>query len=75
LKIYDVLGREVETLVKEMQNAGRHSVTFSTNKLTSGAYFYRLSAMPSARQDLVPKDGGGGHAGSFIDTKKCILLQ
>jgi photosystem II stability/assembly factor-like uncharacterized protein len=44
LKIYDVLGREVQTLVNERQNPGNHSVTFTASKLPSGVYFYRLQA-------------------------------
>lgn len=44
LKVFDVLGREVETLVNERQNAGNHSVQFNASKLISGVYFYRLEA-------------------------------
>jgi hypothetical protein len=44
LKVYDVLGREVRTLVNERQTAGDHSVTFNAAKLSSGIYFYRLQA-------------------------------
>ena len=44
LKIYDALGREVQTLVNERQNAGSHSVTFNSINLPSGVYFYRLEA-------------------------------
>ncbi len=44
LKVYDVLGREVATLVNEHQNAGPHSATFNATNLTSGVYFYRITA-------------------------------
>lgn len=44
LKIYDVLGRELTTLVDERQIAGGHSVTFNANALPNGVYFYRLQA-------------------------------
>jgi hypothetical protein len=44
LKIYDLLGREVETLVKGEMSAGVHSVQFDASKLASGIYFYRLRA-------------------------------
>jgi Domain of unknown function (DUF5060)/Secretion system C-terminal sorting domain len=44
LKIFDVLGREVKTLVNEEQNAGTHSVAFNAANLPSGVYFYRLQA-------------------------------
>ncbi len=44
LKVYDVLGREVTTLVNERENAGNHSVTFNASKLASGVYFYRIDA-------------------------------
>jgi len=44
LKVYDVLGREVKTLVNQRETAGSHSVTFSAGDLPSGVYFYRLQA-------------------------------
>ena len=54
LKVYDILGNEVETLVNEEKTAGNYSLQFSTAKqeLASGIYFYRLQA------------------GSFTNTKK-----
>ncbi|MBN8705634.1 MAG: T9SS type A sorting domain-containing protein [Bacteroidetes bacterium] len=44
LKIYDVIGREVATLVNERKPAGRYQVTFNAGYLSSGVYFYRIEA-------------------------------
>ena len=44
LKIYDVLGREVKTLVNEIRSAGVHEIEFNASSLASGIYFYRISA-------------------------------
>ena len=59
LKVYDVLGREVATLVDKFQQPGNYKSQFSTYnfQLTSGVYFYRL------------------RAGNFLSTKKLILLK
>ena len=43
LKIYDVLGREVITLVNGVENPGNHEVKFDASDLASGVYFYVLS--------------------------------
>ena len=43
LKIYDVLGREVTTLVNEMKSAGSYSIDFNASGLSSGIYFYKLT--------------------------------
>jgi hypothetical protein len=42
LKVYDILGREVATLVNEEKPAGNYDVQFTSNGLTSGIYFYKL---------------------------------
>ena len=61
LKIYDVLGNEVATLVNEELSTGTYEVEFSAtgggSELTSGIYFYQLKT------------------GSFIETKKMLLLK
>lgn len=44
LKIYDVLGREVRTLVNEEMKAGSYKVDFNSKGLSSGIYFYRITA-------------------------------
>jgi hypothetical protein len=42
LKIYDIVGREVQTLVSEMKQAGYYSIDFSGSSLSSGVYFYKI---------------------------------
>jgi photosystem II stability/assembly factor-like uncharacterized protein len=42
LKVYDVLGNEVETLVNEERPAGTYEIEFDANGLSSGVYFYQL---------------------------------
>ena len=44
LKVYDLLGREVATLVNENLHPGTYEISFNANALTSGIYFYRLTA-------------------------------
>jgi hypothetical protein len=62
LKIYDVLGREVATLVNEWKEAGIYSITFDTRNssfdiLSSGVYYYRLQTS------------------QFVEIKKLVLLR
>lgn len=44
LKVYDMLGREVSTLVDEYKTQGSYSVNFNASSLTSGVYVYQLKA-------------------------------
>jgi hypothetical protein len=44
LKVFDVLGREVENLVNQKQAAGSYEVNFNASKLSSGIYIYRIKA-------------------------------
>ena len=61
LKVFDILGNEVATLVDEYREAGRYEVEFQSavgnRRLASGIYFYKLQA------------------GSFVETKKMILMR
>ena len=57
LKIFDILGNEIETLINEEKPAGQYEIEFDATGLASGIYFYRL------------------HTGSFVETKKMILLK
>ena len=44
LKIYDILGREVRTLINEYKSPGTYYINFNAHGLSSGVYFYRLTA-------------------------------
>ena len=44
LKVYDITGKEVSTLVNQFQNAGVHSVSFDASKMNSGVYLYTISS-------------------------------
>lgn len=44
IRVYDVLGNEIETLVKEEKNAGQYEIEFDGSLLTSGIYYYRITA-------------------------------
>ncbi len=44
MRLYDVLGTEVETLVNEIKSAGKHQVSFDASGLKSGVYYYSLQA-------------------------------
>ncbi len=57
LKVYDVLGKEIATLVNDEKPAGSYEVEFSAIGLPSGIYFYKLQA------------------GSFVETKKMVLMK
>lgn len=42
LRVYDVLGNEVATLVNEFRNAGKHSIVYDMSDLSAGTYYYQL---------------------------------
>ncbi|MCK9279969.1 MAG: T9SS type A sorting domain-containing protein [Melioribacteraceae bacterium] len=44
LKVYDMIGNEISTLVDNYVNAGEYEVEFNANNLASGVYFYTLSS-------------------------------
>lgn len=49
LRVYDILGREVRTLVNGYQDSGIHTATFDGSNLSSGIYFCRLTAPGSTQ--------------------------
>ena len=44
MKVYDILGNEITTLVNKEQSAGKYSVNFDAGNLTSGIYFYQITS-------------------------------
>jgi hypothetical protein len=65
LKIFDLLGREVATIVSEEMAAGSYTRQWNAMNSSSGVYFYRLvaKAIPS------------GQAGTYSEAKKLLLLK
>jgi hypothetical protein len=61
ITLYDLTGREVSKLVNEVKTAGYYTVQFNASNLSSGMYFYRISA-----------EGTGN---SFVTTKKMVLVK
>ena len=57
LKIYDILGNEITTLVNKEMQSGSYEATFNAAGFSSEIYLYKLQA------------------GSFVETKKMILLK
>ena len=57
LKVFDITGREVASLINEELSAGKYSQSWNALNVSSGVYFYRLEA------------------GSFVQTKKLVLLK
>ncbi len=65
LKVFDISGKEVASLVNGVQLPGTKSVNFNANNLASGVYYYRLQAGN-------PSTGSGQ---SFVETKKLVLIR
>ncbi|MFN3694480.1 MAG: hypothetical protein ACK4UV_05685, partial [Ignavibacterium sp.] len=69
LRVYDILGNEVATLVNEYREAGRYEVVFQSTvgnrQLASGIYFYSITVVnPSSSQEEI-----------FVSSKKMIYLK
>ncbi len=78
LKVYDILGNEIATLVNKQQQPGNYEVEFSAVRansnlpLPSGVYFYRLR-VADAESSLPNGQAGSGQG--FHQTKKMVLLR
>ena len=64
IKIYDILGSEVATLLNSTRNEGRYEVVWNASTYASGVYFYTIKAIPNSSSGK-----------EFYMTKKLILLK
>ncbi|MCX7611957.1 MAG: PKD domain-containing protein [Ignavibacterium sp.] len=66
LKIYDILGNEITTLVNEFKEAGYHTIEFNNStQLPSGVYFYQLSI----------HNNEGSESNKFRKTMKMVIMK
>jgi photosystem II stability/assembly factor-like uncharacterized protein len=64
IKVFDIIGAEIETLVDKEMPEGSYEITWNAANLPSGVYFYQLKVYPA-----------NSGARSFIDTKKMMLTK
>ena len=62
LKVYDILGNEINKLVNERQNSGEHTLSYDGSGLASGTYFLKINAV-------------GNDGQIFTSVKKMVLLK
>ncbi len=65
LSVFDVFGQEIESLINTFQPAGTYEIVFNAGKLSSGYYFYKLTA----------GNTGTGSEKVFVKTKEMLLLK
>jgi hypothetical protein len=61
IRLYDITGREIKTLVNETKQAGYYTTEFNGSNISSGTYFYRIVAE--------------GNGQKFVMTKKAVLIK
>ncbi|MEJ2617726.1 MAG: T9SS type A sorting domain-containing protein [Ignavibacteriaceae bacterium] len=64
LIVYDMLGKEVETLINEYKSTGIYKVEFTADNLPSGVYFYQLKTLTADK-----------NAEELTKTKKMLLIK
>ncbi len=63
MQIYNSLGKEIETLVNQIQNPGTYEINYDARDLPSGVYYYKLTT------------GTDGSTPNYTETKKMIVLK
>jgi hypothetical protein len=74
LKLFDLLGREVATLVDGIEAPGNHSANWDASGMASGVYFYTLYASPLEGKDPIATEQNA-QGNIFVETKKLLLLR
>ena len=64
INVYDISGREVESLVHENQASGYYMISFDASEFSSGIYFYRMSIFSNKLKTE-----------QFVETKKMIFIK
>ena len=72
LVVYDIMGREVSTIINEKQESGSYEVEFDGTELSTGVYFYKLEVGASTR---LSANKANSATDNFVQTKKMILLK
>lgn len=63
VKIFDIQGRDLKTLVNKRQNPGEYKIEFDGSELSSGVYYYKIEVFNDSKDKL------------FVQTKKMVLLR
>jgi hypothetical protein len=72
LTVFNSIGQQVAQLVDEDMAPGHHEITFAGSGLASGVYFYRIRVVAS---DPSSGNTAGARAGTYVETKKFVLLR
>jgi len=64
IKVFDMLGKEIETLVNESLKPGTYEAAFDGSSYPSGVYFYRLTVRH-----------GGSSTDGFVETKRMVMIK
>lgn len=65
MKVYDIMGKEVEIFVNEFQKAGVYKIKWKTENLPSGVYLCKMEAINSSQNSIQ----------DFSETRKLLLIK